>query len=120
MVSSMAFKNKEQKRQYEREWYERNKKKIFAKNRKNKDRNADFVYQYLTSHPCIDCGESDPIVLEFDHIRGKKIKAITDMVRCTYSLAVILKEIKKCVVRCANCHRRKTAKQLNWYRHLRE
>lgn len=74
----------------------------------------DFVYGYLKTHPCVDCGESDIIVLEFDHVRGDKIDSIAKMVARHRSLDVIQEEIGKCEVRCANCHRRVTAARGNW------
>ena len=61
---------------------------------------------YLLDHPCVDCGEFDPLVLEFDHIR-KKRKTISSLVRSCTGWEKILKEIARCEVRCANCHRRK-------------
>lgn len=82
-------------------------------NRSNAKRRAQqFICEYLRTHPCIDCGESDPVVLEFDHVRGKKLGSISKL--RTISKNVVKREMKKCVVRCANCHRRKTAKQFNW------
>ena len=27
-----------------------------------------FLVDYFRTHPCADCGETDPIILEFDHV----------------------------------------------------
>jgi|SRR5579872_7331304 len=75
----------------------------------------EYVLNYLNTHPCVDCGEKDPVVLEFDHIRDKLI-AVSELFK--YSLKKMESEIKKCEVRCSNCHRRKTAIQFNWYKRL--
>ncbi|HUQ34490.1 MAG TPA: hypothetical protein VM095_20380 [Pyrinomonadaceae bacterium] len=69
------------------------------------------IYEYLEGHPCVDCGESDPIVLEFDHVRGKKSYAVSSLGWRLVSWDSVMKEIAKCDVRCANCHRRRTAEQ---------
>ena len=82
-------------------------------------RNRELIYNYYATHPCIVCGESDPIVLEFDHkAEFEKIGNISDMVGQASSISAIQKEIDKCDVLCANCHRRQTAKQFNWYADL--
>jgi len=78
-------------------------------------RNRNFVYNYLSHHPCIDCQEKDTIVLDFDHVRGVKFKDVCLLVAGGASIDTSSKEIEKCDVRCCNCHRRRTAKQFNWY-----
>lgn len=69
--------------------------------------NAQRIYEYQLEHPCVDCGESDPLVLQFDHVREKKSYMISDGLN-SYCWESLLKEIAKCDVRCANCHIRKT------------
>jgi hypothetical protein len=65
-----------------------------------------YVFEYLSTHPCTDCGIADPYVLTFDHITGNKKMNISQMVNQGYSLEAIQTEISECVVRCANCHMR--------------
>lgn len=68
-----------------------------------------------TSEPGgVDCGEKDIVVLEFDHVRGEKKMNISSMVSA-YCLKTIQGEIEKCDIRCANCHRKKTAKERNYF-----
>ena len=75
----------------------------------------NYIREYLSRNTCIDCGESDPIVLEFDH-REDKFKEISNLIKGTYPLEIIKKEVGKCDIRCANCHRKKTAKEFGWSR----
>lgn len=106
--------------EYDRKWYLNNKERIkekkAAQSKANRKRNLKYSVDYLSTHPCIDCGETDYLVLEYDHRDSSdKFKAVSDIIRGSYSLERVKAEIAKCDVRCANCHRRKTAKQLNWY-----
>lgn len=82
------------------------------------DRNSRLVLEYLQKHPCVDCGETDPLVLEFDHVRGEKKYNIADIIRTYGGWRTIMSEIEKCDVRCANCHRRATAKRQGMHRYL--
>lgn len=66
-----------------------------------------FLVEFLRTRPCIDCGESDPIVLEFDHVGQKEFTIAAGIRRRTWQ--AVLDEIAKCEVVCANCHRRRTA-----------
>lgn len=88
-------------------------KKIYCEERRNAFRK--FIYEFLLKHPCVDCGEKDPTVLTFDHVREIKSFNISDAANGSVSMTSLVKEIEKCDVRCANCHMRKTAKEHNWY-----
>lgn len=106
-------------KEYSKVWYEKHKSDHLAnvKTRKASVRQEarQYVLSYLSTHPCVECGESDPLVLEFHHLRGKD-REISYMITGGYPIKTITAEIKKCVVLCANCHRRKTAKEKGWFR----
>lgn len=83
-----------------------------GKKRKSQRKAQQWIQGHFQGHPCVDCGESDPVVLEFDHVRGQKISNVCDLARRRpYDLKGLMDEIGKCDVRCANCHRRKTVKE---------
>lgn len=103
------------KRQYDNNHYKNNpsRSEYIRKNQKDREQEAnEYIRQYLLKHPCVDCGENDIVVLEFDHVRGEKRGVVSLLKRS--SLKAVKEEIEKCDIRCANCHRRKTAKQLGW------
>jgi hypothetical protein len=132
-VSEFNFKNKLAERRhnwcrlcqsaYKAAHYQQNKVKYVTKaasrNKRYRELLRGKVYDYLSVHPCVDCGESDPVVLEFDHVRENKEWDIAKMLTQAYSWDTVLKEIAKCDVRCANCHKRRTAKQFGYYSYLR-
>lgn len=70
---------------------------------------------YLGERACVDCGQADPRVLDFDHIDpATKRDTIHALVHQAVSWEALLTEIEQCQVRCANCHRRRTAAQFGW------
>lgn len=65
------------------------------------------IIEYLLEHPCVDCGFSNPLGLQFDHMRDKSFQ-ISDYYYKPNAWESIELEIQKCEVRCANCHQMKT------------
>jgi hypothetical protein len=74
-------------------------------------RNVLRVYRLLDRSSCVDCGKSDIVVLDFDHI-APKLAPVLSLAWDGYSRWVILAEIAKCEIRCANCHRLRTLERL--------
>lgn len=109
---------KECKRLYDKDYWTKNKNKLAQRKKENKqnicNRNINFIVDYLKTHPCIDCNEPNIVVLEFDHVKEIKVGNISEMVCNGVSLLTLQNEINKCEVRCANCHRIKTAKERNF------
>ncbi len=91
---------------------QRQRMRVKAAAKKRLQRNTRNLLTYLANHPCVDCGENDPLVLDFDHVRGEKVREVSQLV-IHASWKRVEEEIEKCVVRCANCHRRKTALERN-------
>jgi len=98
---------------YRKKDHVKQKRRVKVNSARYRAKNRHFVWTYLEQHPCVDCGETDPIVLEFDHL-SDKVYNVSDLTSSQAPRHRIEMEIAKCVVRCANCHRRKTANQLGW------
>jgi len=85
-----------------------------AQRKAHRARNRNEVMAYLAQHPCVDCREANPVVLEFDHRDpATKLDEVGRMI-ASKRWPRVLAEIKKCDVRCINCHRRKTAREFGW------
>ncbi len=79
------------------------------------ERNVRFVVSALAGSGCVDCGERDACVLEFDHI-GEKTGGVMRLARKEVSLLRLEQEIARCEARCVNCHRRRTSQAGGHYR----
>ena len=96
---------------YKREHYAAHRERYIAKALRRKqtvaaERSA-YLVEFFRERPCIDCGETDPLVLEFDHLRDKSFNIAHGLRDSNWQ--AVLDEIAKCDVVCANCHRRRTA-----------
>jgi hypothetical protein len=118
-------------KKYRKEWYQKNKEQVqkrskahYEKNKEqiNEGRRGQTEYQKIKTKartqklaeikdkPCLDCGNRFPsCCMDFDHVRGKKLFGIT--VSGNRKWETVLKEIEKCEVVCANCHRIRTAQR---------
>jgi len=103
-----------------REWYEQHKddhKKKVAKN--TQDRlgwRRQWLWDFLVEHPCVDCGQKDPVLLELDHRDcSTKVQGVAQMIRSKAAWKEILAEVDKCESRCLYCHRRRTVEQFGWF-----
>ncbi len=110
-------------KEYKKRYYHKHKKRLVAaatlSNNRRRNSLRATIAEYLSNHPCVDCGERDPVVLEFDHRNpSEKLETVCRMVSNCRPIDEIIMEMHKCDVRCANCHRRKTAKQFRWYEEL--
>lgn len=104
----MSYVNKEKQAAASKRYYLKNIKKMKERATLFRDqsrlRNKQFVNEYKRSHPCVDCGEGNYIVLQFDHTDGDKEKEVSIAVNAGWSIDHLTKEISKCDIRCANCH----------------
>lgn len=76
-----------------------------------------YAYEYLLHNFCVDCGENNPILLQYDH-KNPELKnfSISTGIKEGRSLQEIIEEIKLCDVRCVRCHTLRTSEQFNWHR----
>ena len=99
--------HKEERRQYHNKWYARNKskQKKFVNARRQKI--ADWFKEYKATLKCSSCPENHPATFDFHHLDPKdKEISVSEVVNGGRSIQNIKKEIEKCIVLCANCHRK--------------
>lgn len=111
----MPYKDPKKQKQAQRKWYFKNKEKLTQANRKDRKKKQEYVNK-IKSQPCVDCGLTYPYyVMDLDHVDGDKINSISYLVRHG-GWDKLVKEVDKCQVRCANCHRIMTFKRLQRFK----
>ena len=112
-----AFRNKAQnirhntckvcKREYNKAQYVNSpelRQKTKERNKKQETLLKDYIEQIKNDGCCAICGDSRPYVLDFHHIRDKSFN-IAEAPNKKISLTTLQKELDKCIIVCANCHR---------------
>lgn len=117
----MAYKDPKKQKAFAKAHYEANKalykKRAIDHSKKIAEIIRKYILEYLKSHACIKCGEEDILVLEFDHRdRKKKLFSIGEAFHRGMTLIKVKREIEKCDILCANCHRRKTMRENGGWR----
>lgn len=110
------------RREYQNAWFQDNKELQSQRIKKNRDAKkkilSDYIWSLLSTTPCMDCGEANPLVLEFDHrdpaMKEYKIAACRGAK--TIGLDTLKQEIAKCDIICANCHRIRTQNMFGSWR----
>lgn len=85
------------------EYYEKNKEKLIEYQKQRYQSLSIIFNSWRKTLKCSKCGENDIACLEFHHSDPtEKEQNVIKMV--ARGLKSVLKELKKCIVVCANCH----------------
>lgn len=102
--------HRERNRRYQREWYQKNKQRHIENVELYKQKYKQEVKTYVSSLKqagCSKCSEKHPACLEFHHLDpSQKEFEISTAMANNLSLVRIKSEIAKCIILCANCHRK--------------
>lgn len=103
---------KEQNQRY----YQKNKEAQRARVAAQKAANREYVRTLKESTPCSDCSKIYPwYVMDYDHLpEFEKRMDVSQLVANGYSIESIDREIAKCELVCANCHRIRTYNRDQW------
>lgn len=86
------------------------------KSRKSREYMKQVVRGYLETHPCKWCGFADPRALHFHHRDpSSKVNEVGRYVNNGGPLNLLLIEVEKCDVLCANCHAIHHQRERGWW-----
>lgn len=119
-ANEFSWKNKKQgirnsmclscKREYSREHYQKNSEQYKKNLRRRRLGGLAWINEYKESYGCAVCEEDNPLVLQFHHPFGEREQTVSSLAGC--SIETIKKEIAKCIVLCANCHKKEHPKKV--------
>lgn len=98
----MDYKDPEYHKQKSRDHYKKYKKQYDARNKLQRDVTRKMLNK-IKSAGCTRCSEKDVRCIDFHHIKGKD-KKLSSM--WGWNQERVLHEVAKCILLCANCHRK--------------
>lgn len=101
----MAYKDVNEQRRCWRDWYHRNKAKERQRRTARKRKLRQWKRALMATLKCERCPESHPATLEF-HRRDPSKKEFSVSKMFGRSVETVKREMAKCDVLCANCHRK--------------
>lgn len=106
----IMYKDVKKQKEAQHKGYLKNKDTVLARNKTRRLNRKKWLLDYLSDKCCVDCGEKNPVCLDFHHLDpSTKEGTVSRMINEFRSLTSILLEIQKCVIVCANCHRKRHA-----------
>lgn len=102
----MAYKADEDRREYARQWYQKNKEAHKARAKANRASQRAAWREFKAQQVCAHCGAQHPAVIDFHHVdRNESNKKVYKLVsNCQFAEARREAELR-CIPLCANCHR---------------
>jgi hypothetical protein len=87
------------------DYYNNNKEKMLSRQKEKYEILSKTFNEWKSTLKCMECDEIDPNCLDFHHIDSNEKEY--NMKRAVAAGAkTVIKELKKCVVVCSNCHRK--------------
>ena len=109
----MAYKDIKNRKAASKRHYYANKERYLERNKRYRFEISTFVNNLKTNATCPDCHINYPYyVMDFDHLEGTEKLGIVSYFAKTGRIGALKKEIIKCDIVCANCHRERTHRRL--------
>jgi len=122
LIAKFQIKNKKTKQRYaccrpcrleeKKKYYCNNKKKFYRWNKDQRKRIKEKINNLKQILGCSSCKENMPYCLVFHHLSDKD-QEISKMLANNLGKEKLAFEISKCIVLCANCHRKHHAGHLS-------
>lgn len=101
----MAYKNKDKEKISKQKHYVKHKEDYIRRSQEQKERITKIIND-LKSEGCSLCGEKCIPCLEFHHLDPSQKDFNISQMKVKGNISKLQDEIAKCVLLCANCHRK--------------
>lgn len=111
----MPYKDREIQLQAQKTHYNKNKEKFINRNKERRNKRKEWYQEFMSTRCCIVCQENSLECLDWHHLDPKeKDGQVGKMLNHFRSMENVFSEMNKCIILCANCHRKYHAGNLEF------